>query len=74
MRIRTRSIVIMTFQGMTQVSQLLIGIILVRLISKEMLGSYRQIRTNNSKATPRIPPLWDGKAAERIAEIIASLV
>lgn len=43
MRIRTRTILIMTFQGLTQAAQLIIGIILVRLISKEMLGSYRQV-------------------------------
>ena len=43
MRIRTRSILIMSFQGLTQVTQIIIGIILVRLISKEMLGSYRQV-------------------------------
>jgi len=33
----------MAFQGLTQATQLIIGMILVRLISKEMLGSYRQI-------------------------------
>jgi O-antigen/teichoic acid export membrane protein len=33
----------MAFQGLTQSAQLIIGIILVRLISKEMLGSYRQV-------------------------------
>jgi len=43
MRIRTRSILIMAFQGLTQATQLIIGIVLVRLISKEMLGSYRQV-------------------------------
>ena len=43
MRIRTRSILIMAFQGLTQGTQLIIGIVLVRLISKEMLGSYRQV-------------------------------
>ena len=43
MRIRTRSILIMTFQGITQATQLILGMVLVRLISKEMLGSYRQV-------------------------------
>lgn len=43
MRIRTRSILIMAFHGLTQGTQLIIGIFLVRLISKEMLGSYRQV-------------------------------
>jgi O-antigen/teichoic acid export membrane protein len=33
----------MAFQGLTQGTQLIIGIVLVRLISKEMLGSYRQV-------------------------------
>jgi O-antigen/teichoic acid export membrane protein len=33
----------MVFQGLTQATQLIIGIVLVRLISKEMLGSYRQV-------------------------------
>src|SRR4030043_1781898 len=43
MRIRTRSILIMVFKGLTQSVQMIISIILVRLISKEMLGSYRQV-------------------------------
>ena len=43
MRIRTRSLLIMVFQGLTKVSQLIIGIILVRLISKETFGSYQQV-------------------------------
>lgn len=43
MRIRTRSMLIIGFQGLTQATQLIIGIVLVRLISKEMLGSYRQV-------------------------------
>jgi O-antigen/teichoic acid export membrane protein len=33
----------MAFQGLTQGTQLIIGIVLVRLISKEMLGSYQQV-------------------------------
>jgi O-antigen/teichoic acid export membrane protein len=33
----------MAFQGLTKSAQLIIGIVLVRLISKEMLGSYRQV-------------------------------
>jgi len=33
----------MAFQGLTQATQLIIGIVLVRLINKEMLGSYRQV-------------------------------
>jgi O-antigen/teichoic acid export membrane protein len=33
----------MIFQGLTQATQLILGMVLVRLISKEMLGSYRQV-------------------------------
>jgi UDP-N-acetylglucosamine 2-epimerase (non-hydrolysing) len=37
---------------------------------KAILAAYQKIR-DGQLATPRIPELWDGKAAERIAEIIA---
>lgn len=43
MRIRTRSFVIMLSQGLTQVATIVLGIILVRLISKETFGIYRQV-------------------------------
>ena len=43
MRIRTRSILIMAFGAITQASQLILGILLVRLISKDTFGSYRQV-------------------------------
>lgn len=43
MRIRTRSMLIMSFQGLTKATQLIIGIILVRLISKETFGTYQQV-------------------------------
>jgi O-antigen/teichoic acid export membrane protein len=43
MRIRTRTLFIIAFGGLTQATQLVIGIILVRLISKEMLGNYQQV-------------------------------
>jgi O-antigen/teichoic acid export membrane protein len=43
MRIRTRSFVIMFSQGVTQATMILLGIILVRLVSKETLGTYRQV-------------------------------
>jgi len=42
MRIRTRSFVIVLSQGLTQATVLIIGIILVRLISKQTFGTYRQ--------------------------------
>jgi UDP-N-acetylglucosamine 2-epimerase (non-hydrolysing) len=37
-----------------------------------ILGAYRQVMTNKTASTGRIPPLWDGKAAERIAEKIST--
>ena len=43
MRIRTRSFIIMLSQGLTQATTIILGIILVRLITKEMLGTYRQV-------------------------------
>lgn len=43
MRIRTRSVIIMFSQGLTQAAQLLLGIILVRVITQEILGTYRQV-------------------------------
>lgn len=44
MRIRTRSLLIIFSQGMTQFATILLGIILVRIISKETLGTYRQLK------------------------------
>jgi UDP-N-acetylglucosamine 2-epimerase (non-hydrolysing) len=46
---------------------------LVRLTTQDILKNYRQIRAESPKTAPRIPPLWDGKAALRIAQIIACL-
>jgi len=43
-RIRTRSFIIMLSQGLTQATTLILGIILVRLISKQTFGTYRQAR------------------------------
>jgi O-antigen/teichoic acid export membrane protein len=42
MRIRTRSMIIMISQGLAQATTIILGIILVRLITKETLGTYRQ--------------------------------
>lgn len=43
MRIRTRSFIIMLSQGLTQATTLILFIILVRLISKQTFGTYRQV-------------------------------
>jgi UDP-N-acetylglucosamine 2-epimerase (non-hydrolysing) len=43
---------------------------LVHVTAEEILKSYRQIKQSGSKRG-KIPKLWDGKAAERIARIIA---
>jgi O-antigen/teichoic acid export membrane protein len=42
MRLRTRSLVIMCSRGLTQISSLLLAIILVRLLDKASYGSFRQ--------------------------------
>jgi O-antigen/teichoic acid export membrane protein len=42
-RIRTRSFIIMLSKGLTQATTLILGIILVRLISKQTFGTYRQV-------------------------------
>ncbi len=34
---------------------------------------YREIRTEKDPFAPKTPRFWDGKAAQRIAEIINSL-
>jgi O-antigen/teichoic acid export membrane protein len=43
MRIRNRSLVIMLGQGVTHVSAMAVGIVLVRIISQETFGTYRQV-------------------------------
>ena len=43
MRIRTRSIIIMLSQGLTQATTIILGIILVRLVDKQTVGTYRQV-------------------------------
>jgi O-antigen/teichoic acid export membrane protein len=42
MRIRTRSLIIMITQGILQAVKIIVPVILVRLITKETLGTYRQ--------------------------------
>ncbi len=42
MRIRTRSIIIMFSQGLTQATTIILGIVLVRLIDQATFGTYRQ--------------------------------
>ena len=43
MRIRTRSLILVLSQGVTQAITVLLGILLVRLVSKAEVGSYRQV-------------------------------
>ena len=43
MSIRTRSLIIMFSKGVTQATTIVLGVILVRLISKQAFGTYRQV-------------------------------
>jgi O-antigen/teichoic acid export membrane protein len=43
LRIRTRSILIALSRGLTQVSHIGVAVVLVRLLTKEQFGSYRQV-------------------------------
>ncbi len=43
---------------------------LVRVTAEDILNSYRDITTNKASFAARTPRFWDGKAAERIAEIL----
>jgi len=43
---------------------------LVQITSNDILKHYRQIMANRGGYKPKVPKFWDGKAAERIAEII----
>ena len=45
---------------------------LVRITSEDILKNYREITVNRDSFKPRVPKFWDGKAAERIANIITS--
>ena len=44
---------------------------LVHIETEDIVKHYNEIKANNFTAKGKIPKLWDGKAAERIAEIIA---
>jgi len=44
---------------------------LVHVTAEDILKNYRGIRDNENSYCARVPKLWDGKAAERIAKIIA---
>jgi UDP-N-acetylglucosamine 2-epimerase (non-hydrolysing) len=45
---------------------------LVHITTKDILKNYYEIKATPTNLSARIPDLWDGKAAQRIAEIIAS--
>lgn len=44
---------------------------LVRIETNDILKHYNEIKANNFEAKGRIPKFWDGKAAERIVEILS---
>lgn len=44
---------------------------LVNIATTDILKSYREIKNSAGNSSGKIPKFWDGKAAERIAEIIA---
>jgi len=44
---------------------------LVRIAAEDIVSTYRKIMWEGKDGPGRIPKLWDGKAAERIAKIIA---
>ena len=46
---------------------------LVHISTEDILRNYNKIKSAGFKAEGRIPKLWDGKAAERIARIIAEV-
>jgi UDP-N-acetylglucosamine 2-epimerase (non-hydrolysing) len=45
---------------------------LVHITSDDILRNYREIMARRDVYKPRVPKFWDGKAAERIAQRIAS--
>lgn len=45
---------------------------LVHINTKDILTNYQELKANNFEAKGKIPKFWDGKAAERIAEILAA--
>jgi UDP-N-acetylglucosamine 2-epimerase (non-hydrolysing) len=44
---------------------------LVHITTEDILKSYREIMNGNKEKGSCVPKFWDGKAAERIARIIA---
>ena len=46
---------------------------LVHITTEDILKNYREIRNNEDSYSASVPKLWDGKAAERIARIIAEM-
>ena len=46
---------------------------LVHITTEDILKNYREIRNNEDSYSASVPRLWDGKAAERIARIIAEM-
>ena len=46
---------------------------LVQVNAEDILKNYREIRSEQGEKSHGIPKLWDGKAAERIAKIIANV-
>ena len=46
---------------------------LVRITTEDILNNYRRIRDGAKDSAVNIPKFWDGKAAERIANIIAEM-
>jgi UDP-N-acetylglucosamine 2-epimerase (non-hydrolysing) len=43
---------------------------LVKLNTEDILAAYHELRTTNFSVAGKIPHFWDGKAAQRIAEIL----
>jgi UDP-N-acetylglucosamine 2-epimerase (non-hydrolysing) len=44
---------------------------LVRITTEDIINSYREMVEQSKDLCPATPKLWDGKAAQRIARIIA---
>lgn len=44
---------------------------LVKLTTQDILKAYNELKTSNFNVFGKIPQMWDGKAADRIAEVIA---
>jgi len=44
---------------------------LVHIDTNDILKNYQEIKSNKFESKGKIPKFWDGKAAERIAEILS---